>query len=422
MENKRIFDNLDLAITDLLLEGCLVLQKVQDPLNEGLDDFKILYLNKSAEAILDISSEFAIGNLISSIVTKLGGAWSRMEDAWFKLPNSNLYEYHLPQLNRIFIFQVLPVEEEEIIVFFVEITSPQRAETAERLHKVLFENAQDIILYMLETGRIIDANQKACTTYGYTKEELCQLKIQDLRHHSTMSDYEHQMRLATLEGIVFESIHQKSDGTLFPVEVSARSVETSTAVLRIHIIRDISKRKEQEAKIAWLASHDGLTGVLNRSSLLTKLREEIERAERSGSSLAVFLFDIDKFKEVNDIYGHEAGDLVLKRVASNVRSTLRGIDHLGRLGGDEFVVLMVDVKKQADISNLVERLLKAARTPVEYNDESLQIALSLGISQFPQDATGAEELLNFADQAMYRTKRNGGNNYLFYCSKKIENR
>lgn len=298
----------------------------------------------------------------------------------------------------------------------VNIEDIKKAQTVERLHEVLFENAQDIILYANSSGQIIGANQQACQSYGYTKELLVQLRVQDLRHDSTLIDYEHQMLLAKTHGVTFESIHQKSDGTAFPVEVSARSVDTASGLIRIHIIRDITKRKEQSEQIVWLASHDGLTGILNRSSLLKELELELERAKRSATTLAVFLFDIDKFKQVNDVYGHEAGDLILKTLAKRVSSVLRKTDHFGRLGGDEFVVVMANADQKEDVFRLIERIRESIQPSTWYKDREIKITISLGISLFPQDASEEGELLNLADQAMYRTKNKGGNGYSFVFS------
>ena len=183
-----------------------------------------------------------------------------------------------------------------------EVISRTKIEDALRIHEVLFNAAQDIILYVDMDGQVVNANERALQSYGYTKEQILRLNILDIRDPSTSDVFERQMQEADAGGIVFESIHRSVDGSVFPVEVSAKSVETQRGRLRIHIIRDITERKEQEAKIAWLARYDGLTGVLNRMSFIAELEEEIQRASRVQNQVAVLLFDIDKFKSINDCF------------------------------------------------------------------------------------------------------------------------
>ena len=228
------------------------------------------------------------------------------------------------------------------------------------------------------------------------------------------------MQEADAGGIVFESIHRSVDGSVFPVEVSAKSVETQRGRLRIHIIRDITERKEQEAKIAWLARYDGLTGVLNRMSFIAELEEEIQRASRVQNQVAVLLFDIDKFKSINDCVGHAVGDLVLERVAKKVQSVLRVTDRLARFGGDEFVVLQTGVSKHEDIIALVLRITGILREPIVYQSQQLMVTLSIGISVFPSDATTVGDLIVFADKAMYYVKHRGGQGYNFYKDTPLE--
>jgi PAS domain S-box-containing protein len=188
------------------------------------------------------------------------------------------------------------------------------------MHEILFEHAQDIILYIKLEGQIVNANKRACEQYGYTKEELLLMKIQDLRHPSTVSEYEYQMQMADEEGITFDCIHMRKDGSNFPVEVSAKSISTENGRFRIHIIRDITMRKKNQEKIIWLAKYDSLTEIPNRANFMLRLDEEILRSMRSKIPFAVIMFDVDKFKQYNDHYGHETGDFALKHVALTVQS------------------------------------------------------------------------------------------------------
>lgn len=289
-----------------------------------------------------------------------------------------------------------------------------KAEEALRIHKILFEIAQDIILYIGLDGQIIDFNQRAYEKYGYTKQQLLSMKIQDLRHPSTASEYERQMQQADTSGVVFECVHVKSDGTSFPVEVSAKSTLTENGPLRIHIVRDITERKEQEAKINWLARYDALTGIQNRASFVMQLEQEIHRSIRNKTLFAVMLFDIDKFKHINDYYGHEAGDIVLRQVATRVHNVLRTTDQIGRLGGDEFVILQTDIKKCDDIISLIKRIEAVAGEQISYKENNFKVSISIGVCLFPEEAKDIDSLLHCADKAMYKVKKSGGGNYSFF--------
>lgn len=324
----------------------------------------------------------------------------------------------IEEVGRCFLIRRVYIGEQKMIILFSETTMEERARAAFRIHEVLFDNAQDIILYVNIKGEIVNANKAAILEYGYSKEELLKKNINDIRHKSTKRDFSEQMQKADAGGIIFESIHVRRDKSEFPVEVSVRSTKMDTGLLRIHIIRNITERKEQETHIAWLARYDGLTGVLNRRSLFEKIDGEILRSERDGGEFAVLLWDLDRFKVINDNYGHATGDLMLKEVTKRVQSILRQSDYLGRLGGDEFVIIARNITEQDDLTPLMERIFRVLQEPVFYNNEALQIKISVGVSLFPDDAKNSQELLHFADQAMYRIKQAGGNAFAFYSSLK----
>lgn len=303
---------------------------------------------------------------------------------------------------------------QEMFEGYAGLALPQPARDLFHLHEVLFDNAQDIILYIELSGQIVNANKKACEQYGYTKEQLLTLTIQELRHPSTAIEYERQMGLADTHGVVFESIHVRSNGQSFPVEVSARSTSTEAGRFRVHIIRDITERKQNEEKISWLANYDSLTEIANRAAFIARLEEEIGRTRRTGIPVALMMFDIDRFKLINDTYGHEAGDSVLRHVAQAAKKVLRTGDKIGRLGGDEFVVLQTGVQAMADVEALARRILAATNETIFYQSLPLTVKTSIGIGLFPQDAPDVGSLLHCADKAMYRVKQAGGGSFCFF--------
>lgn len=399
---------------DSLLESYVRLAVTRDSVTGAVCGYEILEMNNPAERLLSSTKEEAIGRDICDMLVMDQASRMKFQERLVYADGPRTFAFHLSELERRFIFSPFHVSHDEIILFFVEVTYRQKVEDVIRIHEVLLDRAQDVILFVDMSGQILSGNEKACEVYGYTKEQLRLMNIQDIRHPSTQPVFEAQMAQADAEGIVFESIHVRSDGSSLPVEVSAKSTETARGQIRIHIIRDITQRKEQEKKIAWLARYDGLTGVLNRASIIKELEDEVHRARRVETKFAVLLFDIDKFKVVNDNYGHATGDFLQTLVASRVKSVLRQHDQLGRLGGDEFIVLQTDVQGPDNVTSLINRILEVLSKPALYEGREIQLSISLGASLFPEHAVNTEDLIHYADQAMYSTKRRGGNGYTFY--------
>lgn len=177
------------------------------------------------------------------------------------------------------------------------------------------------------------------------------------------------------------------------------------------LFTDITQNRKNEEQIRQLAYYDALTGVPNRRLLEDRLEHAIRHAHRKDMLLAVMFIDLDRFKEVNDTLGHAVGDELLLQFTARVRDYLREDDTLARLGGDEFIVLLPELDKLSDVTQVAERLIELNRKPYVINNESIQIGSSIGISLYPEDGTTVQELLNGADIAMYRSKRDGRNQY-----------
>jgi diguanylate cyclase (GGDEF)-like protein/PAS domain S-box-containing protein len=176
--------------------------------------------------------------------------------------------------------------------------------------------------------------------------------------------------------------------------------------------QDISRLKEHECKLEQLAHFDTLTGLPNRLLLTERLHKAMAQAQRRGELLGVAFIDLDGFKAVNDRFGHDAGDLLLVKMAERMGQTLRESDTLVRLGGDEFVVLLPDLSSPEECVPVVQRLLAAAGGPIDIEGHQVQVSASIGVSFYPQQtAVDAEQLLRQADQMMYVAKMNGKNRF-----------
>jgi diguanylate cyclase (GGDEF)-like protein/PAS domain S-box-containing protein len=205
-----------------------------------------------------------------------------------------------------------------------------------------------------------------------------------------------------------------ASGDTLPVEVILREVDFGGAPHQAVAIRDLSARKRAEQHIRFLAHHDPLTGLPNRASFARSLEDEIAHARRHGQSFAVLCLDLDRFKEVNDLFGHPVGDTLLQRVGQALLSAVEGVGSAARLGGDEFAVLLTNVRTAARAGRVAEQILDAFRLDNDRSGSGALISASIGIAMFPDNADDTEHLMTHADTALYRAKQEGRGIYRFY--------
>ncbi len=204
------------------------------------------------------------------------------------------------------------------------------------------------------------------------------------------------------EDIATQAVRSGAQDVLLKCEIDQRSLKRA--------IRYALERKTTEQRLTRLAHFDQLTGVANRITFNDRLAQMLARAKRKGSELGVIFIDLDHFKEVNDSYGHRAGDELLTRAAERICDTLRDYDTVARLGGDEFAVL-VDESGEATIRIISDRIVKTLARPFHLTDACVEIGSSLGVAVFPEAGSDARTLLDAADQAMYRAKAEGRNRF-----------
>lgn len=180
--------------------------------------------------------------------------------------------------------------------------------------------------------------------------------------------------------------------------------------------KDISARKQAEDRIEYLANHDGLTGLPNRTMFSEALNFTIHNAQRHQHTFATLFIDLDRFKNINDRLGHNAGDRLLKVMAQRLSNCLRAGDRVARLGGDEFVVLLPQISDQREVTNIANKLLATLSQPLTLEGQECRTTASIGISIFPDDAQDEHSLMRNADIAMYRAKEEGKNTFEFYSA------
>lgn len=207
--------------------------------------------------------------------------------------------------------------------------------------------------------------------------------------------------------------NRRPNGEVYPVWLRLNAVRDEAGMLSgyVAVLSDITHRKKAEAELVRQATRDQLTGLPNRSLLRSLMHEAVERSTDSGKGCAFLFIDLDGFKAVNDTYGHDVGDELLKDAARRLRATLRASDEVGRLGGDEFVVLLEDLSGDADAGAVAAKLVAALSEPYGVGAVTASVSASVGVAIHPADGTSADALLKAADEAMYEAKGQGKNRW-----------
>jgi diguanylate cyclase len=263
-------------------------------------------------------------------------------------------------------------------------------------------------LLVCEGDEIVSVNTSFAQLAGVSASELVGAGLE-----SCFPDKAARTRLLSGSNQAVETGLRHADGSIAPVELLLRPIMFAGKPHHVVAVRDLHARKQAEQHIHYLAHHDALTSLPNRSYFNARIDQEIATLA-GGESLAALCLDLDRFKEVNDLFGHAAGDAVLQTVAARVTAVLARNQMMARLGGDEFAILVPRVRKPAEAGKLAETILGALRAPDGDTPETNSISTSIGIAICPNDAMDREALLSHADTALYRAKTDGRNTYRFY--------
>ena len=267
------------------------------------------------------------------------------------------------------------------------------------------------------TGKIIYSNPAEADIHGYAPEELVGKEANEFAPQSQRkpltSDQMNNMGLLNRE-----SVNIRKSGEVFPVQLTSLAVRSSDGRCLgiVTTCEDITSRKETEKKIHRLAYYDALTGLPNRGMFLDRLHQALAFAHREERSVCLVFLDLDNFKDVNDTYGHDFGDKLLKQVAERLNDTMRESDTLARLGGDEFVVILSSVSNHESTANAAQRIMSVFALPFLIDDRKIFCSVSIGIAVYPDDGTDTESLLKCADTAMYHAKEEGRSQYRFFSA------
>jgi len=307
-----------------------------------------------------------------------------------------------------------------------DITDRKQAEAELQLAASVFTHAREGILITAADGRIIDVNQSFSRITLYSREEVLGRNPSLLSSgRQDKSFYESMWRDLIEKGHWYGEIwDRRKNGEVYAVMLTISAVRDTRGKTQqyVALFSDITALKTHQKQLEHIAHFDALTTLPNRVLLADRLHQAMAQEPRRDQLLAVAYLDLDGFKSINDMHGHEIGDQLLIALASRMKAALREGDTLARLGGDEFVAVLLDLADASACVPLLNRLLSAAAAPTPVGDFVLKVSASLGVTFYPQtDEVDADQLLRQADQAMYQAKQTGKNRYHIFDAEQDRN-
>nr|WP_320049614.1 diguanylate cyclase [uncultured Desulfuromonas sp.] len=290
---------------------------------------------------------------------------------------------------------------------------------AHEFSSAILSNISDAVSVIdCQSSTIVAANQAFLDMHNVTYNEAIGHSCHEITRCSSLDEED----AGSCPGVVAAQTSQpcrqeryrQTGDTLCYFDVSASPIcnAQNKPVQVVRVARNITEKKQQEAKIRKLAYYDALTGLPNRSLFYDRLSQTLLQCERENSRGAIAFLDLDLFKSINDSYGHAAGDMLLKVIAKRLTASLRESDTVARIGGDEFLLILRDLKDREQASILLEQLIESIRKPMVINNETITTSASIGLCFYPQHGNSVDELLKCADSAMYRAKHDGRNTYI----------
>jgi diguanylate cyclase (GGDEF)-like protein/PAS domain S-box-containing protein len=337
------------------------------------------------------------------------------EDEWIAERLRKLYQpgaRHEQTLSdgRVILIDERLTDDGGVVGLRVDITELKQREASFRL---LFDgNPVPMIVCALDDEHIIAVNDAAVAHYGYSRSEFERLKIRSLQAFDSEPPWIADADGEEQAGRTWK--HVKADGALIDLAIYSRELTYAERPAVLLALMDITERKRAEARLAFMAQHDALTGLPNRSLLRQQMDEMLLHTRRSTDKVALLILGLDNFKAVNDTLGHAVGDKLLRGVAKRLRSTLREEDALARLNSDEFAIIQSGLARPEDAVMLAKRLLEAIADPYLLDGHSVVIGASIGIAMAPGDGDDSEKLLKSADMALSRAKLDARGSFAFF--------
>jgi diguanylate cyclase (GGDEF)-like protein/PAS domain S-box-containing protein len=392
---------------------------------------KFVFLNRAGESLIGISRRDFIGKTVDEVFTSDVAERARISDEQALSSGQFTVENRAVETLDGRVRQITSKRlairndngEPEYILNVVEDITERRSNEQElerarnMLHAVIENIPEMLVVKDAKTGIYTYVNRAGEELLGASRDEMIGKTTEQIfdKDHAAVIVARDREALRTGQMTADVNITRTLDGRLRDVaskRIAIGGKEGEPEYLLV-VIEDVTERKRNETRIAHLAHHDPLTDLANRASLNAELAETVERAAAADTQFALLCIDLDRFKEVNDLYGHAAGDNVLLEIARRMRDAV-GDAFLARLGGDEFMAICVDGTGPDAATAMAQRLVEAVSEDIDCDGRKVRLGMSIGIAMFPADGTDAVALLRNADAALYRAKAEGRSAVRFF--------
>ncbi|TWX65244.1 EAL domain-containing protein [Colwellia demingiae] len=403
----HLYENIDLA-WDLA-----AMVKVNSVNNATL---KLFGATSQAEFISNIDKTFG-ADAIDVFINEMCAIWSNQETF---LSEANFQSLDGKEIQALVSFQTPSSTNNfrNVAVSIVDISDHKRLEKKLKLSSRVFSDTHEGIIITDADKIIVDVNPAFSDITGYSREEVIGKTPNILSSGKQQPQFYTIMwkQITELGYWQGEIWNRRKNGEIYAELLTTSTLKDSDGqiVNYLGMFSDITHSKRQQESMQRMAHYDPLTGLPNRTLLHDRFNQAIAHSKRSSTLLAVCFLDLDDFKPVNDIYGHDAGDKLLIEVAHRLQLALRSEDTVSRLGGDEFSMLLGDIKSTSQCYEMLERIIHSVSATYFIDENSIDISASIGVSLSPTDGVELDSLLRHADQAMYQAKQQGKKNYQLF--------
>ena len=388
-----------------------------------IDGLRCQFANKAYVSAYGFTIESIVGKSVPDVIG--AEAYAVIQPYILRVMEGETVSYERPLMlpdgsSRVIEVNLIPhiISDEKpqsAFVLITDITKFRRAEEAireseDRVRK--FADATNEGIVFFDSGIITDINEAGARLVRLPIEKIIGRPVLDFVAPDSVETVANNIRAGFERP--YEANMLRADGTFVTLEFVGKVIVRDGKTLRMTVARDISERKQAEARIQFLAHHDILTHLPNRAMLLERLQIMLNVAKRQGTQVGVLFIDLDNFKTINDSLGHYAGDQLLKRLAQRLQACLRSVDLVGRLGGDEFLVIISGLERTEDVIPIAEKIAECISEPFALEGQTLGVSGSIGISMYPQDGESTDTLIRNADAAMYLAKERGRSNFQFF--------